>query len=42
MRSLKLPLFLTTNKISLGGNKSVSYLGELLEMIFRLNSINLI
>jgi hypothetical protein len=36
------PLFLPTNEVSLGGNKSVSYLEELLEMVFRLNSINLI
>jgi hypothetical protein len=35
MRALKLLLFLTTNEVSLGGgNKSVSYLEELLEMIF--------
>jgi hypothetical protein len=35
-------LFLPTNELSLGGNKSVSCLEELLEMIFKLNHINLI
>jgi hypothetical protein len=34
MRALKLPLFLPINEVSLGGNKYVSYLGELLEMVF--------
>jgi hypothetical protein len=34
MRALKLSLFLSINEVSLRGNKSMSYLGELLEMIF--------
>jgi hypothetical protein len=34
MRDLKLPLFLHTNEMRLGGNKSVSYLRELIEIVF--------
>jgi hypothetical protein len=34
MWAFKLPIFQPTNEVSLGGNKSMSYLGELLEMIF--------
>jgi hypothetical protein len=40
MRTLKLPIFLPTDKENLWENKSVSYLRELLEMVFRLNLIN--
>jgi hypothetical protein len=34
MGAIKSPLFLPTNDVSLGGNKYVNYLEELLEIIF--------
>jgi hypothetical protein len=39
---IKLLLFQATNEVSLGENKSMIYFKELLKMIFRLTSINLI
>jgi hypothetical protein len=42
LRGLKHLLFLATNEVGLGKNKFMSYLGELLEMIFKINPINLI
>jgi hypothetical protein len=42
MRTLKLPISLPTDKENLWGNKYVSYLGELLKIVFRLNLIKLI
>jgi hypothetical protein len=42
MKALKLFIFLLINKVSLGENKSMSYLGKLLEMIFLLNPINFV